>query len=56
MQYSVTGDRATTRLQVRGFVDGGVDMLIVETIFDSMNSKAAVFAVDESPRQTDEVQ
>jgi 5-methyltetrahydrofolate--homocysteine methyltransferase len=33
--------------QIRGFVDGGVDMLIVETIFDSMNSKAAVFAVDE---------
>jgi 5-methyltetrahydrofolate--homocysteine methyltransferase len=33
--------------QIRGFMDGGVDMLICETIFDTMNSKAAVYAVNE---------
>ena len=29
-----------------GLVDGGSDLLIIETIFDSLNSKAAVFAVE----------
>ncbi|WP_442010197.1 methionine synthase [Mycobacterium sp. 2YAF39] len=29
-----------------GLVDGGADLLIVETIFDSLNSKAAVFAIE----------
>ncbi len=29
-----------------GLVDGGADLLIIETIFDSLNSKAAVFAVE----------
>ncbi|WP_297847672.1 homocysteine S-methyltransferase family protein, partial [Mycobacterium sp.] len=29
-----------------GLVDGGADILIIETIFDSLNSKAAVFAVE----------
>src|SRR6202162_1188715 len=29
-----------------GLVDGGADLIIVETIFDSLNSKAAVFAVE----------
>ena len=32
--------------QVRGLVDGGVDILLVETIFDTLNSKAAIFAVE----------
>jgi 5-methyltetrahydrofolate--homocysteine methyltransferase len=32
--------------QVRGLVDGGVDMLLVETIFDTLNAKAAFFAID----------
>ena len=32
--------------QVKGLVDGGVDMLLVETIFDTLNAKAAMFAVD----------
>jgi 5-methyltetrahydrofolate--homocysteine methyltransferase len=31
--------------QARGLVDGGVDLLIVETVFDSLNSKAALFAI-----------
>ena len=33
--------------QVRGLMDGGVDLLLVETVFDSLNSKAALFAIDE---------
>ena len=32
--------------QVRGLLDGGVDLLIVETIFDTLNAKAALFAID----------
>ena len=31
--------------QVRGLVEGGVDLLMVETIFDTLNSKAALFAI-----------
>lgn len=31
---------------VNGLVDGGADLLIIETIFDSLNAKAAVFAVE----------
>ncbi len=33
--------------QVRGLLDGGVDLLMVETIFDTLNSKAALVAIDE---------
>ena len=33
--------------QVRGLVEGGVDLLMVETIFDTLNAKAALFAIDE---------
>ncbi|HEY9447524.1 MAG TPA: homocysteine S-methyltransferase family protein, partial [Burkholderiales bacterium] len=32
---------------LRGLVDGGVDLLLVETIFDTLNAKAALFAIDE---------
>lgn len=31
--------------QVKGLVDGGVDMLLIETIFDTLNAKAAIFAI-----------
>ncbi len=31
--------------QVRGLVDGGVDLLLVETVFDGLNAKAALFAI-----------
>src|ERR687894_1513942 len=31
--------------QVRGLVDGGVDLLLVETVFDTLNAKAAIVAV-----------
>ena len=31
--------------QVKGLVDGGSDLLLIETIFDTLNAKAAIFAV-----------
>src|SRR5882672_6318820 len=33
--------------QARGLVEGGVDLLLVETIFDTLNAKAALFAIDQ---------
>ena len=33
--------------QVRGLVDGGADILLIETIFDTLNAKAALVAVEE---------
>ncbi len=33
--------------QARGLVDGGVDLLLVETIFDTLNAKAAFFAIEQ---------
>src|SRR6187551_3389623 len=33
--------------QVRGLIDGGVDVLLIETIFDTLNAKAAIAAIAE---------
>lgn len=33
--------------QVRALIDGGSDLLLVETIFDTLNAKAALFAIEE---------
>ena len=33
--------------QIRGLMDGGVDVLLVETIFDTLNAKAALYAIAE---------
>ncbi|SMO36700.1 methionine synthase [Solitalea koreensis] len=33
--------------QVKGLVDGGIDIFLVETIFDTLNAKAALFAIDQ---------
>ncbi|EOR95001.1 5-methyltetrahydrofolate--homocysteine methyltransferase [Arcticibacter svalbardensis MN12-7] len=33
--------------QIRGLIDGGADMLLIETIFDTLNAKAAIFAIKE---------
>ena len=30
--------------QIRGLVEGGVDLLLIETIFDTLNAKAAIAA------------
>ena len=35
------------RHQVRALIEGGVDLLMVETIFDSLNAKAALVAIQE---------
>jgi 5-methyltetrahydrofolate--homocysteine methyltransferase len=44
---AVTFDQVVTAYyeQVRGLVDGGVDILLIETIFDTLNAKAAIFAI-----------
>jgi len=31
--------------QIRGLVDGGVDLLLIETIFDTLNAKAGIYAI-----------
>ncbi|HEU4858270.1 MAG TPA: homocysteine S-methyltransferase family protein, partial [Chitinophagaceae bacterium] len=31
--------------QTKGLIDGGVDLLLIETIFDTLNAKAAIFAI-----------
>ncbi len=38
--------------QVRGLADGGVDIFLVETIFDTLNAKAALFAIDKYMEET----
>ena len=44
---AVTFDQlaAAYREQARGLLDGGADLLMVETIFDTLNAKAALFAI-----------
>jgi len=46
---SVTFDqvKAAYADEVRGLIDGGVDLLLVETIFDTLNAKAAIVAIQE---------
>ena len=39
--------RASYYEQVEALVEGGCDLLLVETIFDTLNAKAALFAIDE---------
>ena len=38
--------------QVTGLVDGGVDVLLIETIFDTLNAKAAIYAIKKYFRDT----
>lgn len=40
--------------QARGLLDGGSDVLLIETIFDTLNAKAALFAVEELFDERDE--
>ena len=51
---NVTWDELVTAYkdQVSGLVDGGVDMLMIETVFDTQNCKAAIYAVDEYFKET----
>ena len=43
---SISFDELTTAYseQVRGLIDGGSDVLLIETVFDTLNAKAALFA------------
>lgn len=38
--------------QIKGLVEGGVDILLIETIFDTLNAKAAIFAAKKYFRDT----
>ncbi|MQP24622.1 5-methyltetrahydrofolate--homocysteine methyltransferase [Flavobacterium sp. LMO8] len=39
--------KITYKQQVEALIDGGCDLLLVETIFDTLNAKAALFAIEE---------
>ncbi len=40
--------RAAYGEQVKGLIDGGADLLLIETIFDTLNAKAAIYAIAEA--------
>lgn len=44
--------RAAYREQAEGLLEGGADLFLVETIFDTLNAKAAIFALDELMEET----
>ena len=39
---------STYAVQMRGLIDGGVDFLLIETVFDTLNAKAALWAAEEA--------
>ena len=39
--------RIAYKQQIEALIDGGVDLLLVETVFDTLNAKAALFAIEE---------
>jgi 5-methyltetrahydrofolate--homocysteine methyltransferase len=43
--------RASYGEQIKGLLDGGADLLLVETIFDTLNAKAALYAIAEITEQ-----
>ena len=49
---NITWDELVTayREQIEGLIEGGIDMLLVETVFDTLNAKAALWAADEAMR------
>ncbi len=54
---SITFDEAVEAYyeQIKGLVDGGVDIILIETIFDTLNAKAAIFATKKFFRESDKV-
>ncbi len=46
---NVTFDQLTQAYQeaVQGLIDGGADVIMIETVFDTLNAKAAIYAVEE---------
>jgi len=51
---AITFDKLRTAYgeAARGLIEGGCDILLVETIFDTLNAKAALFAIDEAFEET----
>ncbi|MBL4905193.1 MAG: homocysteine S-methyltransferase family protein [Flavobacteriaceae bacterium] len=45
--------RIAYKQQVEALLDGGVDVLLVETVFDTLNAKAALFAIEEVKAERD---
>src|SRR5690606_15858368 len=45
--------RIAYKEQVEALIDGGVDVLLVETIFDTLNAKACLFAIEEVKEERD---
>ena len=45
--------RKAYKEQAEALIDGGVDCLLVETVFDTLNAKAALFAIDEIREERD---
>ncbi|GGW39839.1 homocysteine S-methyltransferase family protein [Arenibacter certesii] len=45
--------RVAYKQQVEALIDGGCDILLVETIFDTLNAKAALFAIEEVKEERD---
>jgi 5-methyltetrahydrofolate--homocysteine methyltransferase len=46
--------RSAYREQAQGLLEGGCDLFLVETVFDTLNAKAALFALDELMEETGE--
>ncbi len=46
-EVSFDGVVAAYKEQVRGLIEGGVDLILIETIFDTLNAKAAIFATQD---------
>lgn len=42
---------AAYRESTRALVEGGVDLILIETVFDTLNAKAAIYAVKRSWRR-----
>ena len=45
--------RIAYKQQTEALIDGGVDLLLVETVFDTLNAKAALFAIEEVKDERD---
>ena len=45
--------RIAYKQQVEALIDGGVDILLIETVFDTLNAKAALFAIEEVKEERD---
>lgn len=51
--YSFDGMAEAFERQIRGLINGGVDLLLFETCFDALNTKAALYALGHIPEASD---